>query len=279
MGKIDKSQYTKAEWKTLKAKRREEKSEEIKKQIEFEQAALDKLYPERKKRFVLCIKHGVKYSSDYVNILKRMVARNLTLSYEFVCLTDDPKGLDDDIKVIALPTDLQGWWCKPYMFSKGLGLDGTVLYMDLDVVISGSLDKLFTYSPKQWCIIRDFTKVMRAGWNRYNSSVIRFEGGKLDHIWKQFQKDKISIMRRHHGDQDFIYEADKSALLWPDSWIQSWKWQIRKDKTFAPGGVKGNRKLKRIEHVKPPIECCITVFHGDPNPHNCDDPWVVENWK
>ena len=58
----------------------------------------------------------------------------------------------------------------------------------------------------------------------------------------------------------------------------SWKWEIRKNRQFATGGTKGNRKLAEIENVVPRPETCIAVFHGDPNPANCDDPWVVENW-
>ena len=38
-------------------------------------------------------------------------------------------------------------------------------------------------------------------------------------------------------------------------------------------------KFAQIEDVKPPAECCICVFHGDPNPHNCEDPWVEINWS
>jgi hypothetical protein len=274
MAKIDKDLYSKEQWKLIREQRRKEKEKE-KIQEQVAPVSIDK----NTKRYVLCLKHGDKYSSEYVNILKRMVNRHLTLDYEFVCLTDNSKGLDNDIRVINLPPGLTGWWCKPYMFSRDLPLDGTVLYMDLDVVIAGNLDKLFTWEEQHWCIIRDFTKVMRPKWDRYNSSVIRFRTGQLEHIWKNFAKNRDQIMRRHHGDQDWIYEADKTAKLWPDSWIQSWKWQVRKDRTFAPGGVKGNRKLKTIEKVRPSIECCITVFHGDPNPHNCEDPWVVENWK
>ena len=106
-------------------------------------------------------------------------------------------------------------------------------------------------------------------------------GKTLTHVWEEFDKDRIGIQRRLFGDQDWLYETTRSqqAMLYPDSWILSWKWEIRKTKEFWPGGSKGNRKLKTIENVTPRVECCITVFHGDPQPHNCEDPWVVNNWK
>ena len=232
--------------------------------------------------YVLCLKHGTKYSADYVNKLYNMVQRNCTIPHEFVCLTDDSSNLNQNIKVLQLPNNLQGWWCKPYMFSKELPLNGTILYMDLDIVLSNNIDCMFTYEPGQWCTIRDFTRVMRSDWKRYNSSVVRFNTGQLHKVWEEFARDQQSIQRRFFGDQDWLYEATHKtnpAKLYPDRWIMSWKWEIRKSKDFAPGGTRGNKKLKYIEQVTPPPECCVTVFHGDPNPHNCVDPWVVDNWK
>jgi len=277
MAKIDKSQYTKAEWQEIKRQRNEAKTAaRLRNQQKIDQAYVV-TDDSNEKRYVLCIKHGIKYSSEYVNILHNMVKRNTTLDYEMVCLTDDPKGIDKEVKTYPLPANLGGWWVKPYMFSKDLPIIGTILYMDLDVVISGNIDKLFTYEPNRWCVIRDFTRVMRKDWKKYNSSVIRFKTGQLDHVWTDYKQDYKSIQRRMHGDQDWLFERDKSAMLWPDSWIQSWKWEVRKDKQLAPG-LKGARKLKTIENVTPRVECAVCVFHGDPNPHLCEDPWVRENW-
>ena len=234
------------------------------------------------KYYVLCLKHGTKYSYDYVNKLYNMVSRNCTLPYEFVCLTDDARGIDPNVKIIPLPNDLEGWWCKPYMYSKDLPIQGTILYMDLDVVVASNIDKLFTYQPGTWCTVRDFTRVMRPKWQKYNSSVVRFETGQLHHVWEDFKKDQKKIQRRLFGDQDWLWEATRrhQATLYPDSWILSWKWEVRKSKEFAPGGRKGTRVFKHDDHkATPRVECCVCVFHGDPNPHHCSDKWVVDNWK
>jgi len=270
MAKIDKDQYSKEEWRKIRDERR------LKKKSQQIVSSHDLAY----KNYVLCLKHGPKYSSEYVNKLYNMVQRNTTIDLEFACLTDNPSGINSNVKILPLPAGLQGWWCKPYMFSNDLPIKGTILYMDLDVVIAGNIDKLFQYELQRWCVIRDFTRAMRPKWQKYNSSVVRFQSGQLDHVWENFEKDKEKIQRRLHGDQDWLYEATREtqAVFWPDSWILSWKWEVRKDKQFAPGAVRGNRKFKTIEHVKPRVECCVCVFHGDPNPHNCDDPWVIDNW-
>jgi hypothetical protein len=233
------------------------------------------------KYYVLCLKHGTKYSADYVNKLYSMVQRHCTLDVEFVCLTDNPNGINSNITVLKLPDYLQGWWCKPYMFSNDLPLKGTILYMDLDVVIANNIDQLFTYEPTKWCTIRDFTRIMRPQWKKYNSSVIRFQTGSLDYLWQSFKQNYTSIQRKYHGDQDWLYQEtyeSNPAVLYPDQWIMSWKWEIRKNKQLGRGD-RGERKLTTIENVVPVKDCCITVFHGDPNPHNCLDPWVVDNWR
>lgn len=233
------------------------------------------------KYYVLCLKHGKKYGAEYVNTLYNMVKRHCTLDVEFVCLTDDPNGIHPNVTILTLPDYLQGWWCKPYMFSNDLPLNGTVLYMDLDVVIANNIDHLFTYYPDSWCTIRDFTRKMRPTWQKYNSSVVRFKTGQLNSFWESFKKDRKAIEKKFYGDQDWLYDVTHKtspAKLFPDAWIQSWKWEIRQNKDLNKG-TRGSRKLRTIENVVPPSECCITVFHGDPNPEHCDDPWVKNNWR
>lgn len=271
MAKIDKTGLSKQEAKQLMAQRRNSKvkakpSGNINPKID---------------NFVLCLKHGQKYDSEYVNKLYNMVQRNCTIDYQFACLTEDPEGLHPDIIVIPLPRDLAGWWCKPYMFTSDLPIKGTILYIDLDVVIAGNIDKLFQYQPNHWCTVRDFTRAMRPGWHKYNSSVVKFQTGQLDSVWREYAKDPKAVQRKYFGDQDYLYDATKTMkpMLYPDSWVLSWKWEVRKSREMKPGGIKGKRVLKHIEDVRPRIECCICVFHGDPNPHTCEDPWVIENWK
>jgi hypothetical protein len=233
------------------------------------------------KYYVLCLKHGTKYSSEYVNKLYNMVKRNCTLDIEFVCLTDNPKDINSNVKIIKLPAGIAGWWCKPYIFSNDLPLKGTILYMDLDVVIADNIDGLFTFGDNKWCTIRDFTRKMRPTWPKYNSSVIKFKSGQLDYLWKNFKKNQQSIQKTFYGDQDWLYDAtheDNPAQLYPDNWIQSWKWEVRQTRDLKYNMPRGQRQLRTIEHCEPPAGCCICVFHGDPNPENCEDPWVVKHW-
>jgi len=269
MAKVDKSLYSKQEFKLIKEERRIAKLKQVNKENRCGNIVN-----------IVCLKHGVKYSPDYVNKLYYGVKNNLTLPFKFYCLTESSKNVCSDINVLPLPEiDIQGWWYKPYVFSKDLPIQGTILYLDLDLVITGNLDKLFSFAPTHFCIIRDFNRILRPNYDRFNSSVMRFEHGNLDYLWQKFKKEYKKITSKFFGDQDFIYHEKKGqAQYFPDQWIKSWKWEIRKSRKFAPRGIRGNRKLQGIEDVVPPRDCCIAVFHGDPNPHLCDDPYIKKTW-
>ena len=206
--------------------------------------------------------------------------RHCTLPFNFYCLTENADGLEKEINVIPLPImNVEGWWYKPYIYSKDLPIEGTVLYIDLDMVIVDNIDKFFTYEANRYCVLRDFTRAMRPKWEKYNSSLVRFKKGQLDDVWEEFKRNPDVITRRLFGDQDYLFEKTRGqATLWPDSWCLSWKWEIRQDKRFKVGGTKGNRVFDKIENCGAPPACSIIAFHGDPNPHRCEDPFIIDNW-
>lgn len=231
-------------------------------------------------RNVVCLKYGDKYSSDYVNKLFHMVSRHTTQPVGFYCMTEDPKGLESGINVIPLPSNvsLSGWWYKPYVFSKDFPVKGTILFLDLDIVIIKNIDDFFSYNPEKFCIIRDFTRSMNPNWNRYNSSAFRLESGSLDYVWKDLVND-LSAVKRMHGDQDWLFEKIKQNVqFWPDDWCQSYKWEVRNRNEVV--GVGRQRNFSTVLHepkIKPNTK--ILVFHGDPKPEQVKDPIVVDNWQ
>jgi hypothetical protein len=42
---------------------------------------------------------------------------------------------------------------------------------------------------------------------------------------------------------------------------------------------RGQRDFAENGHPVIKDNTMVAVFHGDPNPHNCKDSWVVDNWK
>ena len=235
------------------------------------------------KRFVCCLKFGDKYDADYVNKLYNMVQRNLTLDHEFVCFTERPEGINPDIRIepIKLISGVSGWWYKPMFFDPDIGLEGTLLFLDLDMIIFDNIDKLFEYKPKEFCIIRDFNRYLVKNYNKFNSSIFRLETYDTTHkrVYEDFMKDPKAPMRRFHGDQDWIRHCiTKDFNFWPEDWIQSYKWEMRGKPKFD-SKPRGYRDFAENGDPKIKDETSIAVFHGDPNPHNCKDNWVLENWQ
>lgn len=228
---------------------------------------------------VLCVKWGSKYSAQYVNILKNMCARHFTIPYEFHCLTEDPKGLDPDVHVIPLPNlpGIKTWWSKLYMFAPELPLKGTIMFFDLDVIIFKNIDCLFEHKPGTFQIVRDFNRCRVKDWSLSNSSVMRWEKGKLDYLWNDFKDQANIVMGQNHGDQDWITKRAKEDIThWPDEWIRSYKWEMigRKDTKIV-------KDAKQVFQHPPTIEPenRVAVFHGKPNPAECGDSFVVDNWR
>ncbi len=236
------------------------------------------------RNFIICLKHGNKYGADYVNTLETMVRRNCTMSFEFVCFTDDTKGLNPTIRTMPLSNayGVTGWWHKPLLFNPDnpVGYRGdTILYMDLDVIVFKNIDKLLTYEEGKFCVIRDFNRSANPQWQKFNSSVVRWQIGQHPQIYKDFIQTTASQVRRFHGDQDWLYaQVKKDFVFWPDEWIMSYKWEMRKRPPMVrrPDGVR-DFISPGVPTIKP--ETSIAVFHGDPNPKHCSDPWCKENWK
>lgn len=245
-----------------------------------EQAKLSALESNNQKNYVVCLKFGTKYSSEYVNVLYNMVQRNLTLEHEFVCFTENTNGLNPDIKTKSLPfsNEIHGWWYKPFFFNPQLGLNGTILFIDLDVIIFRNIDYLFTYMPEQFMIIRDFNRCRIKNYDKFNSSVFRLNTGQHSQVYYDFIKDPKQNCRRFHGDQDWIRHQIKSNYMyWPETWIQSYKWEMRGRPTMSRDET-GKRNFQSPGEPNILSDTSIAVFHGDPNPHNCIDPWCKRYW-
>ena len=97
-------------------------------------------------RNVICIKWGNKFGPEYVNKLYKMVERNLTLPHRFVCFTDNAEGIVEGVEIRPLPElNDEGipdrMWKKLGLFANPLSdLQGTALFLDLDIIIRSSLD-------------------------------------------------------------------------------------------------------------------------------------------
>ena len=221
-----------------------------------------------------CVCYGDKYSVEYVQKLYNMARRNITKDFQFYVFTDHVKMhkmVSEEIQVKKFPEhDLEGWWNKMQLFHPNTQLPGTTLYMDLDVVITDNIDCFFTYKPEADFVgMNDFNPMTK----QWNSSIMRFTQSKWhDKLWMTFFNDRPGLLRRFPGDQNLISEFIKNSPgceSFPDSWTQSYKWYDRSGTRYA-------RSAMTYEHNG---ESLVTVFHGQPNPHESEQEWVKNAWK
>lgn len=217
---------------------------------------------------VLCVKWGRKYGPEWVTRLRNAVARNLKREYAFACVTEDPVP---GVTCIPLLCNLPTWWQKIGLFR--YHFSGDNLYLDLDVVITGSLDPLvgclesdrsklwtrddFSYSlraPKQG-IDEDMRRTL-GGDGTINSSVMLWNGGMARDVWDKFTPD---VMDRLHGDQNWITQVLHPGRIGflPDDQVKSYKYHVLRGENPGP----------------------VTVFHGDPKPDQVREEWVRRHWQ
>ena len=231
---------------------------------------------------IACVWVPPKYNMSYVETLYNSVKRNTTQSFNFYCLTTHPQEINNpNIIPIALEkdtlfeSDRKRWWYKSNLFNEH-NWEGQILYLDLDIVIIGSLDKFFEWKVDKFRICQDFNRHSMPNYKISNSSVMAFNANSYTNFYNEFQEEKVENIRRHNGDQDWLTRIlGESKSWWPKEWAMSYKWEV------LNGGLKrmGTKEYK-LDTTEVHKDTSILVFHGNPNPGEVlDDLIIAENWK
>ncbi len=228
---------------------------------------------------VICLKHGTKYGPEYVNNLFSMMERHLTVPHNFICFTDNPTDFNERISVRMLPNNpIQGWWWKPYIFKQGhFHHEDVNLFFDLDMVIVRNINHFIDYKPGKFIGLEDVGRVWGIRPPKLGSAVLRWQGNQYEHLWKNIEQDP-SICKKFHGDQDYIWSICREQIeFFPSDWIRSYKWEIRKQEDLVR--QSSGYVFKNIDNPYVPPETAVQAFHGTPNPHEVQDPVIVDNWR
>lgn len=179
----------------------------------------------------LTIRWGTKYGPEYLNRLYAMVARHTTPPFDFYCLTDDTADVRPEIICLPLPDmgcpmpkNTVGIWGKSRLWSTDLGgPTGPVLFIDLDVVITGSMDAFFEVgSPDDVILARNpNTPFEKLG----QTSIFRYPVGKLAPLREKFLADPQGAADEYRFEQRFVTRnAPGDIKFWPKGWVSHFKW-------------------------------------------------------
>lgn len=238
------------------------------------------------------MKWGTAYGADYANTLFNMVRRHTNRPLRFVCFTDNAEGLDPGIETKPLPPinlpPSHEWkaWRKIALTQAGVGgLSGNVLFMDLDVVVTGSIDDFFDHAPDAtYCVIENWTQL---GSGIGNTSVFRLTVGAHTEVYETLMADPKGTVSRFPNSQTFQSRTISSRVFWPEPWCVSFKHQL------LP-----KFPLNFVRTAALPDSAKVVCFTGYPNPDHARDgvwpekiwykrlrkkvrptPWIAEHWQ
>ncbi len=200
---------------------------------------------------VYCVlRSGGKYNAAHVAALQRQVAQHLSIKHRFICVTD----LGVACESRALINDWPGWWSKIELFDQPV--EGPCLYLDLDTIVCGPLDHLFT----------DDNFIHLVEDPRYpaqpNSSVMSWSTPQSE-IYDNFIEDVLGNVHLYNiggyvGDQSFLMDHAEWKLFEDKKQFKSFRVDLEKRGTH-------------------PGDCTLVMFHGKRKPWDKDMPkWINE---
>lgn len=228
------------------------------------------------------LQYRTKFRAKHVNTLRNMFRRHLRLAHEFVCITDDPSDIDQDIRIVPLWNDLAdvpnphgirepSCYRRLKVFSGEMRavLGERVVWCDLDMVLTGDVTPLFS-RPEPVVLMP--TEVPHIP---VNGSLVMVTPGAHEKVWTKFDPNTSPRKTREAN----CFGSD-----------QGWIAYCLKDKAaFWKTGPKGDGIYFYGQHLRPngksgklPADARIISFHGRGYPWDQihqELPWVREHYR
>jgi hypothetical protein len=218
-----------------------------------------------------CVIHGHGYEWQYVENLYNMLVKQIPQGIRLHVYTEHHRSVPpymikhclDEWPGIGGPK--RSWWYKMQLFNRE-HFSGTLLYLDLDVVVVRDLGWITTCQQEYFWALRDFRYLQRKNISNINSSVMYFNVDRFGWIWDDFAKLNINdIVKRHAGDQDYLGHVlnVNQRRMFEDQYFESYRWQV------LDGGYDFQRRTHRQPGAGAIIapDTAVVVFHGQPKPH------------
>ena len=219
---------------------------------------------------------GRLYSPRYVEVLRDMVQRNLSLPHRFVCLSDDPNV---PCQRIPLITNWPGFYSKLELFRAGL-FRGPVLYFDLDTVIHGLIDGLARLACELpfGCVsdplgchmnssVQTFTVDCAHIFDRFHKTSV-FDRHIRSHLWFVLRRaglERLVAFGSSYGDQGFSEMCLNDAGV-PITHVDHVLPDLFSTFNFTAGAA-----------TQPKGSVCLMM--GRPKPHEVPAGWVERHWR
>jgi len=215
-----------------------------------------------------------RFESRHVNTVRAMIAKYYPHPHRFICVTDDPAGLDSGIETIPLweqyATLLNPWghprnpscYRRLRSFHPEIGtlFGARFVSLDLDTVLTADITPLVD-RPEDFVIWGDTQR-----WTLYNASMYLLTAGARPQVWEQFdpvRSPQVAKAAKQYGsDQGWI-----SVCLGPGeaTWRQ------------ADGVYSWRNDLR--EQARLPANARAVMFHGHVDPWSpicARVPWIRE---
>jgi hypothetical protein len=230
---------------------------------------------------VMVYNTGGDYRYYYVERLAHAVRRNLSVEHEILCLTDDTNVFSEAAwksrgvnRREELKHDLPGWWSKIELFYQ----KGPVLYLDLDTVVTGSLDPIAEFvndmRDDQFMMLRGFYRNDRcSGVMAWHGDVSWIASVFVDRYLPTARFfDRSGALRMMHGGRRFRGDQEWLHMLFSVD--------RRFHVVLAQECFPGVYSYKvHVQDGKLPDDARLVCFHGRPRPHEVIEPlWMKEHW-
>lgn len=216
--------------------------------------------------------YRAKFTSEHVNTLRRMVLRHYKAPHRFICITDDPAGLDGGIEVVPLwdhhasvPNPTGGGRPSCYrrlkLFDPAMAdvIGDRFVMLDLDCVICGDLSPLFD-RPEEAV----FWKSPTNEWP-YNGAMFMANTGARPQLWQDFdplESPKLTQAAGYRG-------SDQAWISYKLGWNEA-TWTER-------DGVYYYGKMRNRQSV--PANARIIFTTGGSAPWTLRHPWVRKHYR
>jgi len=163
------------------------------------------------------------YKPAHVMALKKMLKEHLTIPHEFVCVTDDPRGLECQTRPLWTEPEISTAPGRPNSYRRlrlfapeARNMFGPkVLQMDLDCLIRGNIDHLITDDP---------FKIMYGKAAPYNGSMWLHKTGSKTYVWSEFSKHAPEQVRRYERVTGVRhYGSDQAWMSFKIPLAPTWK--------------------------------------------------------